>query len=136
MNSPGTRSRDNKPGNPSGKRPSKQTLRVLSDDGAMRPAPSIAMPRAKTELSELLAGDDTLCVRRLGSAAAAQNRTSRPLTSAAASPDCRAKTSSSMADEQLAFLIDAWPRLSPNIRAAIWAMVASIVTRSVSEVTG
>ena len=66
MSSPGIRPQNNKPAaGPAGKKGPPQTLRVLSEEGAARAAaPSIAMPRAKTELSELLAGDEMLYVRR------------------------------------------------------------------------
>ncbi len=70
MSSPGIRPRNNQPA-AGGKKGSQQTLRVLSADGAARAAPpSIAMPRATTELTELLAGDRLLCVRRRASATA------------------------------------------------------------------
>ena len=69
MSSPGIRPRNNQPA-ASGKKGSQQTLRVLSANGAARAArPSIAMP-ARRELTELLAGDRLLCLRRRASATA------------------------------------------------------------------
>ncbi len=131
MSSPGIRPRTNKPAaggrhapTVDGKKGSQQTLRVLSQEGATRGAASIAMPRAKTELSELLAGDDLLCVRRPRSASALRpSADQRPEASAA---DAALQTESSpvpTADGDLACVIDAWPGLPRNVRAAILAMI-------------
>jgi hypothetical protein len=107
-----------------GKKGSRRTLRVMSEEGAVRAVPSIAMPRAKTELTELLAGDDLLCVRRPRSVAAGQANTDpRP---EAAGTDAAPQTESLCArpaDGDLACVIDAWPGLPRNVRAAILAMV-------------
>jgi len=83
-------------------------LRVHSEEGAApASAPSIIMPRASTELTELLAGDDLLCVRRRETAPAP-----RPIPTAEAA-----------ADADLASLIEAWPNLPRGVRAAILAMI-------------
>jgi hypothetical protein len=142
MSSPGIRPRNNNPvASPDGEKGLQQTLRVLSADGAARPAAaSIAMPRAKTELSELLAGDDLLCVRRRASAtttrpkadagsgasaADVQTPSESPAALAAKrSADDRASSPRGhLADENLARVIDAWPGLPRNVRAAILAMI-------------
>jgi hypothetical protein len=143
MSSPGIRPRNNKPAAaPEGKKGSRQNLRVHAEDGAARAAPSIAMPRAKTELSELLAGDSLLCVRRRASATATRPKTdAEPGVSAdgksqAESPAALAgghhvpmvgnPDSSPQActgDEDLGRVIDAWPGLPRNVRAGILAMI-------------
>ncbi len=144
MSSPGIRPRprSNKPAaGPIGKAVSQQSLRVLSEDGNARAAvPSIAMPRAKTELSELLAGDNMLCLRRRTPAAAPRpNAEARSGTSGACaepqaespaapqgqqSPDGRrAAPPAPAVDGDLTCVIDAWPRLPRNIRAAVLAMI-------------
>ena len=125
MSSPGTRSRDNKPAaGPNGKKRSEQTWRVLSEDGVARASPSIAMPRAKTELSELLAGDSELCIRRRPTVAAELHKAG-PHREASGIP-AKAQTASSAEpaiDPELASVIDAWPGLPRNVRAAVLAMV-------------
>jgi hypothetical protein len=89
-----------------------QALRILGGEGG-RAAPSIAMPRAKTELSALLAGDPAICVRRPAPIASAQD----PIARVAAAP------AFATADADLARLVEAWPSLPRSIRAAITAMV-------------
>jgi hypothetical protein len=142
MSSPGIRPRNNKPATgPGGKHGPQQTLRVLSKDGSARAAgPSIAMPRAKTELSELLAGDELLCVRRRSAAATAQQGGSTGPSGPAAYAGTQAESlaglsgqrgagnevsslRSQIADGDLARVIDAWPGLPRNVRAGILAMV-------------
>jgi len=114
---------------PKGKKGSQQTLRVHAEDGAARAAaPSVAMPRAKTELSELLAGDDLLCVRRPAAATAAPPDAAGSGASAAghhvpmdANPD--SSPQAGLGDEDLGRVIDAWPGLPRNVRAGILAMI-------------
>jgi hypothetical protein len=142
MSNPGIRPRNQQPAAAGqhvpavgGKKDPQQTLRVLSADGAARAAaPSIAMPRAKTELSELLAGDHLLCVRRRASATRpAAGAPSSPVADAQPQAESSAKPfgqqghdSSSrapIADADLTRVIGAWPGLSRNVRAAIVAMI-------------
>ena len=129
MSSPGIHPRDNEPAaGPSSKNGAQQKLRVLSGDNApptrapgicafacpgAPAAPSIAMPQATTELSELLAGDNALCVRRPQSSAAPRGERC---------PDD--------GDGDLACLIDAWPGLPRNIRAAVLALIREDVPRA------
>ncbi len=114
MSSPGIRPRNNNPAvSPDGKTGA-QTLRVLAEGGAVRAAvPSVVMPRAKTELSELLAGDALLCVRRRASAPSAQP------SPASRDPSSPVPT----VDADLARVSAAWPGLPRNIRAAMLAMI-------------
>jgi hypothetical protein len=65
------------------------------------------MPSANTDLVAMLAGDSTLCVRRASSNMAQQATAPQP----------------SAADANLARLIEAWPALSNESRAAIVALV-------------
>ena len=119
MSSPGIRPQNNKPATgPSGKQDSQRELHVISAVGVARAAtPSVAMPRAKTELSELLAGDHVLCARRRVSAnAMRQNAEAR--SGADAEPQA-AQT----VDADLACVIDAWPGLSEDVRAAVLALI-------------
>jgi hypothetical protein len=130
MSGPGIRPRNNKPAAGAGKQGPPRALRVMSEDGVARAAaPSIIMPRAKTELSELLAGDALLCVRRRPPASpsrdaelAARPRAESP-AALAGQQGPRASSPARIADEDLARLIDAWPSLPGNIRAAILALV-------------
>jgi hypothetical protein len=126
-----------------------QPLRVLSQDGTARAAaPSIVMPRAKTELSELLAGDDLLCVRRRTVATAVQQDPSANMRVPAAYAGTQAESLASLstkrsgdgpdaaprahlADADLAGVIDAWPGLPRNVRAAILAMIRETATGEV-----
>ena len=85
-----------------------KALRVLSADGSTTVAPSIVMPRAKTELSHLLAGDDAICVRP---------RRESPVTYSS-----DAATSQAFGDD-LSKVIAAWPRLTQGVRTAVLAMV-------------
>ena len=131
MNSPVIRPRNNKPAvAPDGKTGPQQALRVMSGDGAARPAaPSIAMPRAKTELSELLAGDDALCVRRRSSATAtrqtAEARSDVP--DVHAEPQIESPPTAAV-DGDLTRVIDAWPGLPRNVRAAVLALIRETAT--------
>jgi hypothetical protein len=115
MSSPGIRPRNDKSvAAPRGKQGSPQALRVLSADGATRPAaPSVAMPRAKTELTELLAGDKLLCVRRPPPADLSRQQAEMAPSGPA----------SQVADKDLVPVIEAWPRLPRGIRSAILALV-------------
>jgi hypothetical protein len=95
------------------------------------------MPRAKTELSELLAGDKSLCVRRRTPATPTRNNADSG--SDASSADAGARTESPaagsdpwggdssprahLADADLRRVVDVWPRLPHNVRAAILAIV-------------
>ena len=137
MSSPGIRPRKDQSAAASGsKRVSPQKLRVLSADGAARAAPSIAMPRAKTELTELLAGDKLLCVRRRTPATATRQNTEA--CSGPPAADARSHAESPVANsgqspaaspptpipgEDLARVIEAWPGLPRHVRAAILAMI-------------
>lgn len=88
---------------------------ALSHPTAARTA---AMPIAMTELSELLAGDDTICVRRPPVAVApSESRDAETPESASASDN---------ADPQLARVVQAWPRLPGGIQSAIVAMVDAV----------
>ena len=122
MNHPGIRPRNNKP---AAKMGAPQTLRVLSDDAAARAAPaSIAMPRSRTELLELLAGDDALCVRRRAAAASAQPNGEVGLGGSGTNAESQAESPAAPAvDGDLACVIDAWPGLPRYIRAAVLAMI-------------
>ena len=113
MSSPSTRPLNKKPtADPAGNKGMPPTFRVLSHDSAARvAAPSIAMPRARTELSELLADDDALCVRRRAPATAPRENAE------AVSPSAPA------VDGDLTYVIEAWPDLSRNIRAAVLALI-------------
>jgi hypothetical protein len=122
MSSPGNHPPDNKRG---GKKGPQQKLRVLSEDGSTRPAAAgIAMPRARTDRSELLAGDSTLCVRRR--AAATTTRQNAEACSGAcgvvAEPQAEAPRTPT-ADGDLACVVDAWPGLPRNVRAAVLALI-------------
>ncbi len=147
MSSPGIRPRNKQPvASPGGNKGLQQTLRVLSEDAAARAAaPSIAMPRAKTELSELLAGDKLLCVRRRAPATAtrpnadagsgipaadAGTQAESPATrSGQGGPDSSPRAH--LADVDLRRVIDAWPGLPHNVRAAILAMIRETVAGDV-----
>ncbi len=124
MSSPGIRPRNNQPA-ASGKKGSQQTLRVLSADGAARAArPSIAMPRAKTELTELLAGDRLLCLRRRASATA--TGPSAEVGQGTPADNARPNVGSPRAqsdDADLGRVIDAWSGLPRHVREAVLAMV-------------
>jgi len=133
MNSPGISPPSNKPAaNPGSKRESRQPLRVLLEDGAARAAaPSIAMPRAKTELSELLAGDDLLCARWRAPATALRHNVA-PLPQAESpgaisaqriADSCDSSPRSRSLDGGLGRVIEVWPNLPRNVRAAILAMI-------------
>jgi hypothetical protein len=127
---------------PAGKKGSPQKLRVLSEFSAPRTtSANITMPQAKTELSELLSGDELLCVRPrrpvaaerqavAGSApsvlcanpelqAAHRESTAEEPNRAAQAPDPPADTT----NDDLAGLISLWPRLPHDVRAAVLAMV-------------
>jgi hypothetical protein len=140
MSSPGIRPRNNQPAaGRGGKVVSEQKLRVLSEDTAARTAaPSIAMPRSKTELTELLAGDALLCVRRRAAATAARPNADVGSSVSGADANCRAESTATLSGQEspaslpqahvsnkddLARVIDAWPGLSRNVRAAILAMI-------------
>ena len=133
MNNPGIRPRNNKPATgPNAKPGAPQTLRVLSDDGAaQRSPPSIVMPRAKTDLSELLAGDSTLCVRRRSSAPSPpQNAGARSGTSGANAESQAEPPPAAAIDADLACVIAAWPGLPQDVRAAVLAMIRETATGS------
>jgi hypothetical protein len=124
--SPGTRPQSKTPAaGPDGKKSRQQPLRVHDAEGtASTTAPSITMPRANTELTELLAGDALLCVRRrpapaapLPNSTAQGSAESQPLAQSQPAPN---------ADADLAAVIDAWPGLPRNVRAAILAMIRSL----------
>jgi hypothetical protein len=136
MSSPELRPRNNQPA-AGGKKGPQQSLRVLSAEGAARAAaPGIAMPRATTELSVLLAGDPLLCVRRRASAiATGQNDAAPGLSGADSQPQAESPAAlagqrgpdsapqAHVADKDLDRVIDVWPGLPRNVRAAILAMV-------------
>jgi len=146
MSSPEIRPRNNKPAAGGQHVPmvdgkgSQQTLRVLSEDGAVRAAaPSVAMPRATTELLELLAGDNTLCVRR-ASATATPHDAEALAGASGADAGSKAESPATLwgqqgshgadvsppaptVDADLARVIDAWPGLPRSIRVAVLALV-------------
>ncbi len=142
MSSPGFPPRNNKPAaTPAGNQGLQLKLRVPSLDGTARTvAPSIAMPQARTELRELLAGDSSLCVQRRASAipmrpnadagpgasgSGVQPQAESPATfSGRQGAETQNPPPRAAADNgDLACVIDAWPALSRNIRAAICAMI-------------
>ena len=82
-------------------------------------AASVLMPRAKTELTELLAGDAVVCVRPQAAFTIAQQAPAEASVAAASA----AVATDAVADADLARLIEVWPSLPRNIRAAIAAMV-------------
>jgi len=100
----------------------RQTLRVLAAEaGSRTAAPSIEMPRAKTELSALLAGDAMICVRRRtpSTAAPVQPAGAPSAADLSAAPAVHPEAT----DGELARLVAAWPSLPRNVRAAIVALV-------------
>jgi hypothetical protein len=130
MSSPGNHPRNNKPQNskpqnskpagPSGVKAARQPLRVHNEDGTpSSAAPSILMPRANTELTEMMAGDALLCVR--------PRAKPTPQPAAAASPAVEASRMEST-DGDLSGVVEAWPDLPRNVRAAIVAMVRPVRT--------
>jgi len=78
------------------------------------------MPRATTELFELLAGDPLLCVQRRSVSNPAPHI---PPESPRAVADAASDADSVAVDADLARVIQAWPSLPRNIRAAIVALV-------------
>ncbi len=130
MSSPGIRPRNNKPAaggharTVDGKKGPQKTLRVMPEEAAARAVPSIAMPRAKTELTEILAGDDLLCVRRPRTATALRPTADTVSSVPGVDVEPRAESPRSQSgDGDLAGVIDAWPGLPRNVRAAILAMI-------------
>jgi len=126
MSSPGIRPRDKQSAAVSGgAKVSRQKLRVLAEDGARAAPPSVAMPRAKTELTALLAGDKLLCLRRPATTATQQNASARAGVSEvdARSPVESPVTNPGPQSDDLAQVIDAWPGLPCNVRAAILALI-------------
>ncbi len=126
MSSPAIRPRNHQPSaGPGGAKGSPQKLRVHSEDVAPpAAAPSIAMPRAKTELSELLAADKLLCVRPRPPATAM--RADADSGSDGPRADVGAKVESRHAhpvDMDLSRVVDAWAGLPHNVRAAILAII-------------
>jgi len=140
MSSPGISPRSNNPAaSLGGKKEPQQPLRVLSEDGTARTAaPSIAMPWARTELSELLAGDNLLCLRRRASATSTQQNTvAKPHAESLGVPSAQrvvvvdSRNPSPLAptvNGDLARVIEVWPSLPRNVRAAISAMIRETVT--------
>ena len=120
MNSSGTRSRD-KAGRHDGQESRQAILGVMSEDGTVRASPSIAMPRAKTELAELLAGDKMLCVRR-PSPGPVRPEVHAGVCGINLAPGSDASPGPTM-DEDLSLVIDAWPDLPRSVRAAVLAMI-------------
>ena len=126
MNHSGIRPRNNKAAAcPIGKTGSPPGLRVLSEDAASRSAPpSIVMPRARTDLVELLAGDSTLCVRRRPVATPTpQNAELRSGTSAAHIESQTESPPALTIDGDLVGVIGAWPGLPQSVRAAVLTMI-------------
>ncbi|MEI8375139.1 MAG: hypothetical protein WCJ35_20150 [Planctomycetota bacterium] len=146
MSSPGMSPRSNDPAaSPGGKNGPPQPLRVLLEDGTARAAaPSIAMPRTRTELSELLAGDDLLCVRRRVSVTATQqNAAPQPQAESPGAPSAQRVVESrdrsprvQTLDEGLGRVIDVWPGLPRNVRAAILAIIRETSSDDVRESAG
>lgn len=115
-----------------------QTLRVRKEEDATRcAAPSIAMPLADTELSELLAHDDGLCMRRRtpptairtnkaagSSACDVEDKPQADLPAALSSHRGSGSLAQArMDDEELGQVIDAWPDLPRNVRAGVLALI-------------
>jgi hypothetical protein len=144
MNSPGIRPPTLKTvAAQGGKQGWRQTLRVLPEEDTTRTAaPSIAMPLAKTELSELLACDDVLRVRRR--APATSIRTNADVVSDVCGvegqshgdslamfpgqPNPELSSQARTDDDDLGQVIDAWPGLPRAVRAGILAMVRATTT--------
>ncbi len=87
--------------------------RVLSADGTS--APSIAMPRANTDLRQLLTGDLALCVRSRAKVSAV----SAPLDGKVEPLDNKVEP----LDADLSRVREAWPNLSQGVRTAILALI-------------
>jgi len=99
----------------------RQALRMHGEEAGRIAAPSVLMPLAKTELTELLAGDAVVCVRRpAATGPAPQILAARQSSAIAAAPD----------DPDLARLIAVWPSLPLDIRAAIAAMICEPAAES------
>jgi hypothetical protein len=144
MNSPGIRPPTLKTLAASGgKQGWQQTLRVLPEEDATRAAaPSIAMPLANTEFSEMLGCDDVLRARRRTPATMARmnadagsdtcgvevksHADSLATFSSQRNPDL--SSHSHMGDEDLAQVTDAWPGLPRNVRAGILALIHATTT--------
>jgi hypothetical protein len=117
MNSPGSLSCSAEPAAAPVDRGPRHELRVHGERGHSA-APTAAMPRAKTDLAELLAGDKVLCVQRRSDRLAAAH-------AAASAPLSANDTISSVpaaVDADLARLNAAWPALPADVRAAIAAL--------------
>jgi hypothetical protein len=97
-------------------------LRVLAAEGSGRAAPSVAMPRSNTELTDLLAGDRFVCVRR-SSAVSSSRADSAPWSSEQRELAASNSAASATHDPEMAGLIAAWPSLPETIRAVILATV-------------
>ncbi len=139
MSNPANHPRNHQPAaGPGRKKGSPRPLRVLSEEGALPTSmPSIAMPRAKTDLSQLLAGDKLLCVGRRPPAIATRSSAGPGMDQSAAyaaaqveSPQALTGQPSSdssprgrLADADLEQVIDAWPSLPHHIRTGIMAMI-------------
>ena len=122
---------------PTSRGPTHPPWRVLADDGpeldrvAAPVARSVALPIPVTELTELLAGDDTLCVRprpplRLP-AAAVDATVAGPVLDRR---DARCGRDEPREDpcetnRDLTRVIDAWPGLSEDTQSAILALIES-----------
>lgn len=101
--------------------------------------PSVVMPTTMTELSELLAGDDTVCVRRPSqrsgdtSAASATAPAQGMGDAESASPTGRERVAGPVlaslpsldidAEAELAEVIDVWPLLPRSVHTAILAII-------------
>ena len=97
-------------------------LRVHSAEGSAMP--SIAMPRARTELTAILAGDHTLCLRPRG------QRATAPVENAVEAGAEQAEKPSAVdpgVPRDLRRVCEAWPRLSQGVRTAIHAMISASV---------
>jgi hypothetical protein len=77
--------------------------------------PSVAMPRATTELTQLLANDPLVGIRRRSQAT--------PVPQAASESSVAGAELPTIQDAVLSRVIEAWPSLPRSIRAAISAMV-------------
>jgi hypothetical protein len=147
MNSPGIRPPTLKRvAAPGGREVFQQTLRVMpEEDATPAAAPSVAMPLATTEFSELLVCDYVLRARPRASVTAtrtnadvgsdargvegkshADSADSLATFSSQPNPDSSARARTD--DEDLDQVIDAWPGLPRNVRAGILAMIRATTT--------
>jgi hypothetical protein len=89
--------------------------------------PSVAMPQPVTELSELLAGDATLCIRRSVKACRAEvlhsgeASAARPILAAIPCDD------DPQFGPELARVVEVWPSLPRNAQRAVLAVIDAVL---------